>query len=486
MSEAEFKKWIEVAKKAMKVDGHFAIPTKKGLAFELRDGPISHADEYLAAFNNARQVKHQVEALDLIVKHSDEFTDTPGDLDPVVAAVNDTARKSAKLQPALALSLLLTRDELLEKLPALERRADAPAVGAVLLDEDRNLPALLNQIPAAKMRRVLAEVPAAFGETWPAKAVGLVLRGKLRVVAEAARLLTANGRTEDLRAALSRAVSEHSITTDALIWLCNERDGDFADIANLRLFTAAIAAMERDQFNEKKDRKLHDLLLNDQELIPDLIAEASLEDLRDTMRKLLLTGVFEELNKRSIIGRFIRVYPDLQSMIVGDSAAKDEAIIVSWDSLEKKKSDLDELVNKKIPENVKEISIARSHGDLRENAEFKAAKEMQRILGHRRAEMERDLGLARGTDFSNADASTAGIGTIITLKEIPGGKSDVYTILGAWDTVAESGIISYKSALAVALHGKKVGDQLSAPTEHGDRTVEIVKIAPYRAAGAAS
>lgn len=74
MSEADFKKWFELAKKSMKADGHFAIPTKKGLPFELRDGPISHADEYLAAFNNARQLKEQIKAVELIIKHLSEFT----------------------------------------------------------------------------------------------------------------------------------------------------------------------------------------------------------------------------------------------------------------------------------------------------------------------------------------------------------------------------------------------------------------------------
>jgi transcription elongation factor GreA len=83
------------------------------------------------------------------------------------------------------------------------------------------------------------------------------------------------------------------------------------------------------------------------------------------------------------------------------------------------------------------------------------------------------------------DTSIAGIGTVITVREISNGQIDVFTILGAWDTVPESGIISYKSALAVALNGKKVGEQINAPTEHGERTVEIVKIEAYRKAATA-
>lgn len=482
MPEASFKKWIEAAKKAMRADGHFAIPAKKPLPFELREGPISHADEYLARFRAARQLKDQIEALDLIVKHSEEFSEGAAELQPVIAAVNDSARKGARLHTSQALSLLLSRDELIEKAPGLEPGAEAPTVGGILVESRGDLAALCNGVPAAKMKRVLAELPAAFGEDWPAKAVILVLRGKARVVAETARLLIEKGRVEELRAAVNRALSEHSISTDALQWLCHEREGVLSELADIRVLHASVSALERDQFNEKKDRKLHDLLINDSELVPDLIARATTEELRDTMRKLLLTPVFEELNKRSLLGRIVRVHPELQAMITGEtpSADSDEGLIVSWESLDRRRAEFDDLVKKKIPENTKEIAVARSYGDLRENFEFKAAKEMQRVLSRRRAEMERDLGRARGTDFANVDTGVVGIGTTVTVRETATGQVNEYTILGAWDTVPEQGIISYKSALAMALFGKRTGEEVKTPTEHGDRAVVVEKVEAAR------
>jgi transcription elongation GreA/GreB family factor len=256
--------------------------------------------------------------------------------------------------------------------------------------------------------------------------------------------------------------------------------GWFSDLLNHKVASAIVAALERDAHNEKKDRKLHDLLVNDPDLATELIADASNEELRDFMRKLMLTTVFQDLNRRSLLGKIVRVYPELQVMITGSAEEKDESIIVSWESLEKKKTDYDELIKKRIPENVKEIQVARSYGDLRENFEFKAAKEMQRVLNRRRAEMERDLSLARGTDFANADESQASIGTVISLREVADNRLDVYTILGAWDGDPEKAIISYQSALAKALLNHKPGDQLEVPTEHGDRVVVIEKIDRYR------
>ena len=481
LSETEFKRWMESTKKALKKDGHFAIPARKGEPFEMRESHVSHADEYVTAFHAARQVKDQTAALEQILKNLGEFADPKARLEPVIAAVNETARKSQRLHATEALSLLLSRDDLIERMPGLEPGSEAPTVAGFLRDEQRHLAMRLGEVPAVKLKRVLAAMPSAFPEEWPRETIKLVLNGNARLVAEAARLLTEHGRTEELRAALSRAISEHSISSDALQWLAKERDGAFAGLANIRLLGAILSALERDQFSEKRDRRLHDLLINDKELVPDLIGGASDEELREVMRKIVLTPVFEELNKRSLLGRIIRIHPELQSMVSGETGERQQSLIVSWESLEKRKTEYEELISKKIPENTKEISVARSYGDLRENFEFKAAKEMQRVLMRRKSEMERDLSRARGTDFATVDASQVSIGTRVTLREVADGRIDVYTILGAWDGDPDSGIVSYQAAIAQALLGHKVGERLDVPTEHGDRLVEIVAIEPHRA-----
>ncbi len=481
-TEAEFKKWWEATKKTLKRDGHFAVPAKKTAPLELRAAPVSHADEFLVTFANARQLKDQLTALDQILKNIGEFTDAATQLTPVLATADSQARKNQRLNTAQALEMLLARDEIAEK-AGLEKGAEALAVDQILRDEKRRLVTLIGDLPAAKHKRVFAEIPAAFGEEWPTVALDLATRGSTRLVTEAARLLEEKGQTEALLKGIDREIRDHAITSETLIWLCKERDGAFADLVNPRLLSSIIGALERDQFDEaKRDRRLHDLLLNDKELLPDLIATATLEDMRNIMQKLMRTPVFEELNKRSLLGRIIRVFPEMQALVSGESDAKQETLVVSWESLERKKIAFDELVNKTIPENVKEISVARSYGDLRENFEFKAAKEMQRVLGRRRSEMERDLSLARGTDFANPDTTRVSLGTIVTLRETTGGRLDVYTILGAWDGDPEKGIVSYQSALAQALLSHQPGEQVAVPTEHGDRVAEIVKIEPHRKA----
>jgi transcription elongation GreA/GreB family factor len=481
-NETEWKRWWDAAKKALKKDGHFALPAKKGEPILLREQAVSRVDEMLEQFFHARQLKDQLVALDGIIKNLDSFTDT-APLHRVIVAAEDASRKSLKLRPDAAFELLLARNEICEK-TKIEPSVGSPTLAQMLRDEEKNLPEILPEIGAAKQKRVFAAFPEAFGAEWVPKAIRMLLRSPGRVVAEIARLLQDQDRQAELKKEIDRSIRDHSLSTDVLYWLCKERNSTtFNDLISAEVFSAILTALERDQLTSSRiGGRLHDLLLEDRELLPDLLASAEIGVVRETIRKLLLTPVFEELNKRSLLGRIVRVYPELQSMLEGDSGEKQETLIVSWESLERRKEEYEDLIKKKIPENTREIAVARSHGDLRENFEFKAAKEMQRVLQRRQAEMEVALSRARGTDFANADTTQVSIGTIVTYRNLDTGDTQTYSILGAWDGKVEKAILSYQSGISQALLGKKVGEQVDLPTEHGTEKVEIVSIEAYHAA----
>jgi transcription elongation GreA/GreB family factor/transcription elongation factor GreA-like protein len=475
-AEAAYKKWWEAAKKALKADPLVGVPQKKTEHFVLRLEALSQTDEMLAGFKNARTLKDQILALDNLTKALAAFTDASV-LQPVIGAIEEAARKAVKLQTAEAIQLIVVRDEIAAKFPTLAIGADAPTVAGIFRDEETKLSTLLGELPVSKLKKAVLSLPDAFGEHWASKAVSIFMRGNSKVVPEAARLLVEKGKTEEFGAALDRAIRDQSITAEGVHWLCEERGGVFREVAATpRTLSAALGAMERDQFKEKRDRRLHDLLMNDKELVLDLIETAEHDELREAMRKLMMTPVFEELNKRSLLGRIVRVYPELEEIITGREEAPKTELIVSWESLERRKAELDDLVNKKIPQNRQDIQIARDYGDLRENFEYKSAKDQQRVLNRQKVELERDLARARGTDFRDVKTDAVEIGTRIVIKRVNDGGIENYTILGAWDTDPERHFISYLSQMAQALIGKKVGDRVSAPTETGENDVEVVSI----------
>ena len=278
---------------------------------------------------------------------------------------------------------------------------------------------------------------------------------------------------------MERAVREHSATSEMMIWLCRDRVR-WPELISPEILPAILSAIERDQHNEtSRSTRLRDLLLDDRELVSDLFTGADAGAARDVMRRLLLTPVFDDLTKRSLMARVIKLYPELESMVTGAQGdEKIESLVVSWSSLDKRKAEYEEIVSKKIPENTKEIGVARSYGDLRENFEFKAAKQMQAVLMRRKAELEQMLQRARGTDFANPDTSQVSIGTVVTLRDIDSAQHERYTILGAWDGNPEQRIISYQTAIGQALLGKRVGERATLNSDHGAATFEVVGIEP--------
>jgi transcription elongation GreA/GreB family factor len=154
--------------------------------------------------------------------------------------------------------------------------------------------------------------------------------------------------------------------------------------------------------------------------------------------------------------------------------------------LEKRRAEHEEIVKVKIPENTKEIAIGRSYGDLSENFEFKAAKQMQSVLMRRKAELEQMLHDARGTSFENPDTSRVSIGTIVTLRNAETNNEETYTILGAWDGDPDRHIISYQTAIGQALLGHEVAEAIplklrtASPNSSLSRSSRHRRIKPRR------
>ncbi len=479
-SEPEFKRWWDSTKKLLKKEGHFLIPTKKNDPIELRDAPVSRADELLAFFNQARQPKEQAAALDQIIKLHHEFQEPEKQLQPLLDAIEETARRNQRLNPAMAFELLIGRDDLLQREPRLRSANPDFTIEHLVAEEETRLADILPKLPSAKERRVLHVLPAALGQRWTVRALQLMQGSNARLVSSMPKVFAEAGRLDDLRAAVDRSLREHSATSEMLFWLCKNR-ADWPELINPELLSAILSACERDQHNESNSRstRLRDLLLSDRSLIPDIFAGADPGLARDVMRRLMLSPVFDELTKRSLMARIIKLYPDLQSLITGGQVEeKSEALVVSWSSLQKRKAELEELVNRKIPENSKEIGVARSYGDLRENFEFKAAKEMQAVLMRRKSELERDLHRARGTAFESPDFSQVSIGTIVTLRDTNTHKEETYTILGAWDGDPDRAIISYQTAIGKSLLGHRLGEVVELNAEGDTGCYAIIAIEP--------
>src|SRR5437870_9823853 len=476
-NETEWKRWWESARKQLKGSGAFSIPAKKTEPIQARAEGISHTDELTEAFNHARQPKQQVAALEQIVKFHPQFKEPEKQLQPVIATIENVASRNQKLHPELAFELVLGRDDLLESFPQLKITHNGLTLAKLTIDEERRLVLILPKLPAAKEKRILQALPAALGDRWNARALQLMQATHGRMVAQIPHVFREAGQHAQLQEMLERSLREHSATSEMLVWLCSERE-DWGELINPELLAAILSALEREQHSAPgRASKLQRLLMEDRQLFQDMFGNADIGLARDALRRLQLRHLFEELTKRSLMARIVKVFPDPESMVAGAQPQEKAApLVVSWSSLEKRKAEYEELVKKKIPENTKEISVARSYGDLSENFEYKAAKQMQAVLVRRRSELEQALQNARGTAFENPDTSRVSIGTIVTVRDKSSKKQETYTILGAWDGNPERNIISYQTAIGQALLGHKAGEIVTLNTDQGTGESEVISI----------
>ena len=481
ISDADWKKWWEGAKRAMKKTGTYYIPTRKNEPFRILNAPIEAGNVALGQFRSATGVEQQLAALSPIIKNWAEIDDAEA-AQEIALRVNDTLSKIPKSVLAKGVELALVRDEMLALagLPAVEGPqsllALVPTVSKTFAD-------VLEKITGTRQVRLLEIIQAGRPEEWTLLFLQTLAFANGRMADSVTTVFAALGRHQEVVDALYRLIRERSVSTDLLFWLCKNRDELFAPLFCPQLFMAIIAVLEKDQFADlKRGTKLYDLVHTDKDLIFLLLGKSPLDDTRDITRSILLTTVFKELDKRSLLAIIIKLFPTMQELVIGDRMSSEDAtLIVSWESLNRRKLELEDIVIRKIPENSKEIGIARSYGDLRENHEFKAAKEMQTVLMRRKAELESLLVRSQGTDFQGVETTVVNIGTIVDLTDTASGEKLSYTLLGAWDSEPTQGIVSYLTPIAQALMKRNIGDVVKLPTEEsGSKMVRIETIRSYR------
>jgi hypothetical protein len=146
----------------------------------------------------------------------------------------------------------------------------------------------------------------------------------------------------------------------------------------------------------------------------------------------MLNQGFEELTKKSLLARFIKIFPKIQSLVAADAESKEEQLLVSRESYDRNARNTRAIVSKKIPENSKAIATAREHGDLKENSEYKMAKQDQPCSWPRRRLLEKELGRARITDFKEATVEQVSVSKKVgdQVKVKIGTSEDSYVVTG--------------------------------------------------------
>jgi len=475
----DWKKWWEAAKRELKKDGHFQVPAKKSDPIIYQAKEVSLQNRLLGEFRAAKGLKARGNAAHEILKNFSDLGDGAGAAKEVITTLNTEILTHQRTQPAIALEAIFVRDEIRQAAGMAPGEGEVPAA-LIWQQEMARVGSVLEQMPAAKHRRALQSFKENSPERWSDALLSALNHVSAKLAGEITHALITGGKPDALKELLARLISQHQAGSNLLLWLARERSDSFADILGPEVFRAMLTAMERDQFNEKRSNKLRDFILDDPTLLVELIGSADLEVIKDLTRALQLSPCFNDMDKRSLLARIVKTYPAVQTMISGEQTKQDVSFLVSWGSLERRKNEYAELVQKSIPANSKEIAVARSYGDLRENHEYKAAKEMQKILMRRKGELESQLVRARGADFANPRTDVVSIGTEVNVTDLDKQHPEHFIIAGAWDSDPEKGVISYLTPVAQALLNRKPQEEVEVPVGDARKRYRIESITPLQ------
>ena len=140
------------------------------------------------------------------------------------------------------------------------------------------------------------------------------------------------------------------------------------------------------------------------------------------------------------------------------------------------KTELKQLTSKDRPAVINAISTAREHGDLKENAEYHAAKEQQGFIEGRIQELNEKLALANVIDITKLSGEKVLFGATVSFVDVDTDEESNYQIVGADESDLQKNKISVSSPIARALIGKSVGDTLSIPIPKGKIEIEILEV----------
>ena len=143
---------------------------------------------------------------------------------------------------------------------------------------------------------------------------------------------------------------------------------------------------------------------------------------------------------------------------------------------DKLKRELEHIKTVSLPGNIRDIETARAHGDIKENAEYAAAKERQSFIQGRIQELENNLATSYIVSLEGLTGDKVVFGSMVTIEDMQTGDGITYQLVGPFESDINRNTISVTSPIGKALIGKIVGDEIRVKTPGGMREFEVVDI----------
>jgi len=481
LSAGEWSTWNSKARDILKSNPEFGVSPDNIDIFTVRDRPISVTEKYYNEFNAQKNFFDRISIMRDFVNSGDTgadseyFTEMLSYFTSFLRSASDTTEQIASYlllkeisvkYPPVTSSLTVNFEEIFVKIN------DVSAMFRNLKDAKFKEELLLN------IKLYAGNWPDVYIKLFPCALMPLIITHLVKEGYENKLTVMCNDLFENFRE-----------NREALVWLYkNSKDTNWfmaANIGSEKLLITLIHILDityRDIENHKdtvENRKINKLVYNI------LFKDGELTSFLDTADEDTIIRLFTFINdvkdldpqdKINLRSRILDNHPDFK--FFGDAEKKvSRGLMVTKAMYEEKNKQLAHIMEEEIPANSKEIEYALSLGDLRENAEYKAAKEKQEQLNTQIAKLKEDLERAQLFDPGSISTSKVSFGTKVLLHNETSGQKEEYTILGPWESNPENNIISYLSPFGGAILNKIEGEKFEfvINNENNERISYIVE-----------
>ncbi len=483
LTQSEWSSWSTEARKILKTDPDFGNHPDKLDHYVVRETPISYEEKTFNRFTAEKSFFGRLKTIQEFLANADPESEFFGEMfDYFIGFL-----KSYSTVNEVVISCYLLVRRILRSYPFLNPGIDISF--KELFDGIEELETVFSSIEDNDLKRDFLEHVKNFKQ-WPSIFVRLFPYYLSKYVIDE---LEEAGREQELQKLMDLIADKYREYREAFIWLARNMDVEWFEkygmsyekvlIGMIHLLDITFREINnrRDvSDNRRLNRQIQSFLFKDGNLI-NYIEKADedsinrlytlVEDVSD-----LDPSISIEL-KQKILDRFpeFKFYGQK-----GSVESVSTGLLVTPKSLEYHRKELQHIIDVEVPKNSKEISAALEKGDLRENAEYKAAKEKQEILNATVARMKNNVERATVFEEQDVDDSKVSFGTKVTLYNKDTGRQEEYTILGPLESDPSNNVISYLSPFGGELWHHKKGDELDFVINDRKYSYTVNEIEPVR------
>ncbi len=458
--EEDWAKWWQNTRTKIKKDTMIEAPEDLRQPFILRLSEVSHEDRLRKLLEGKPEINHLIQLVYSFMRDFPETLKNPDFKGFLQAKLQETLN-----YPDLTDGQLLQVHFFLEDLSDEKKYPQAQEI----VKNSKTVEALVQSIEVLAYKKRALIVARKVRSDWKELFLNLLLTIDQNPLRDYIFGELSHPETEkDLKRKLEDLWVHPSRYPDVFIWyfqkIMTQKDLPFADKEGKNRFFEALFVLlnyvEQSTDHRELVKKINTILTQGRfAIVREIMQGASVETLQEFLLLASKCHSLSDHDQKILHSLAEVVHPSMaQTRKKQDNVSENNVIWTTEAGFKKVKERIQQIATVETVQNAKEIETARSHGDLRENAEFKSALEKRDRLQSELKGLSDQVNRARVLTKADIGTEEVGVGCIVEFKNEQG-KTLIYTLLGPWDADTNLGILSFQSKLAQEMKGLAVGDK---------------------------